>query len=140
MKLRWLGVLFVIFCLLFIYAEGIFVGYLVFHTGEYGRWNECFNATNTKYSFDFNQQDNGVQKLQEKIIEICGNAPTRHYENLRLLSNSLEHQILKGDIVGAEMLGFIGLDLWYLMLMFFGFIVGYFIEKLLSTTRNRVSS
>ncbi|MFH0852615.1 MAG: hypothetical protein V1845_03360 [bacterium] len=128
-KIRWIGVLFVIFCLIIIYAGGIFVNYLVFHTGEYGKYNECANSVNRQYSYELGKQDRGFEKLQEKIIEICGNNPPMNYENLRALSNSLERQVLKGDPIGAEMSMVLFIS-WYLVMLLFGFIVGYIIEKI----------
>jgi hypothetical protein len=106
-----IGVAFVVIILILSLILSLFSHYLVFGSGEYGEWNGCANSVNYRWTYSEGSyyfddefvtivaaEDIG-QKQQEKIFELCGDAPVMPYQTLRAVSKEMEHLFLKGELV-----------------------------------------
>lgn len=132
-----IGLGIVIFIIISIFVQQIVVRSLV-KSGDFGEWHECANSLSSRWtrkngSHYFDNKliatadvENFGQIMEQKKIEICGKIPPMPYQNLRKMSNELEHLFLKGDIarfIPIPLLGFTFVDTPILFIIL-GFVIG----------------
>ena len=103
--------------LLFVF--GRLTTYVIFHTGNYGAWNDCMNTLRYETHQEYNI-------IEDSVIKRCGVQPTMPARELNSAINIIENFMFDGFLQMFIPFGQFQKSIIFILICYF---IGFYIDK-----------